>query len=60
MSVVNVDFRKKPTTPKKVVLPEDPRWFCTVCAGDIFKLYSSGDVHCTGCGVRISNVRVSK
>jgi hypothetical protein len=38
---------------------EGPRYFCTRCDADEFRVVESGAVHCAACGSMMRNLRVS-
>ena len=48
---------------RKVAAPaspsEGPRYFCTRCDADEFRLVESGAVHCVHCGAMMRNLRVN-
>jgi hypothetical protein len=53
------DFRKPRKPARQQNAPDSPRFFCLHCDGDTFKLYETGDVHCSCCGARIRNIYVA-
>jgi hypothetical protein len=52
--VSNVVSLKRP--PPKPKIPEGPRYWCTACDDDIFKLMGDGNVYCASCQMRMNNV----
>jgi DNA-directed RNA polymerase subunit RPC12/RpoP len=55
MSATILPFAK----PAPAQAAEGPRYFCTRCDADEFKLYEIGTANCARCGARISNLSVS-
>lgn len=54
MSAIIFDLAEHKPKPKAAA----PHFFCMKCNGDTFKAYSSGAMHCVGCGVLMRNIFV--
>lgn len=44
-------------TQKRTTARAEPPFYCVTCDTDLFRIYSSGYVHCGNCGAQITNLR---
>jgi hypothetical protein len=52
--VLQLDRYRKPAKPQPKTHGE---WFCNRCNFGSFRLFTSGEIICAGCGKQISNLR---
>lgn len=50
----------KPAKSAQAPAPDNPFYYCQKCEGQSFRLFSSGEVLCGGCGARMRNLAVSE
>jgi ribosomal protein L37AE/L43A len=63
MNVVRLDeYRKSrlPARPQAASAPDAEHYFCMRCDSDQFRLYASGEVHCSKCGSLMQNLSIGE
>jgi hypothetical protein len=62
-NVINLAERKARKMPvlkyAPVPPPDTPRYYCTRCDTDQFKLYREHTIHCVNCGAMVANLSVT-
>lgn len=49
-----------PVKPRKAAVPTGNSWFCTRCDSDTFRVFATGNIHCSNCGAQMRNLFAEK